>query len=172
MVNRLVVIGWLFLLGAELASGQEAEINSVSPKDTISLLDRIRLDPEMWERIKPKEFLDFDMSAPTLSGTPSQLPVIRDFSEYLQLDTAFRTTNLNQLPIGVIKLYGLDFRPDSLMPGAFNLHGSDVELLKMVYPGGMKFSAEDILRYMFWKSERAKRRNKKRANAWKLYNMN
>ncbi|MCD7937804.1 MAG: hypothetical protein LUG98_13175 [Tannerellaceae bacterium] len=32
------------------------------------------------------------------------------------------------------------------------------------------FSAEELLRTIFWKSERAKRRNRKHATAWKNYN--
>lgn len=33
----------------------------------------------------------------------------------------------------------------------------------------LEFSAEDVLRYIFWKSHRAKVRNRKNANAWKYY---
>jgi len=33
------------------------------------------------------------------------------------------------------------------------------------------FSAEDILRTLFWKSERDKKRNRKKATAWKYYNI-
>jgi len=35
---------------------------------------------------------------------------------------------------------------------------------------GSGFSAEDILRTIFWPSHRAKKRNAKNANAWKTYN--
>jgi hypothetical protein len=37
---------------------------------------------------------------------------------------------------------------------------------------GVSFSAEDLLRSIFWKSERAKKRNRKHANAWKSYMQN
>lgn len=54
----------------------------------------------------------------------------------------------------------------NIVVGSFGLYTANLS------PGiTFFFSAEDILRTIFWPSHRAKKRNKKYANAWKHYNM-
>jgi hypothetical protein len=53
---------------------------------------------------------------------------------------------------------------------SFHISSEEREYLKSLLPGAATFNAESILRHLFWKSHRAKVRNKKKATVWKSYN--
>jgi len=130
--------------------------------------DSIYLSPEFQKAIESGVFIQPEFPNHDLNTSTYELPLLMDFSEFIQLDTVYKL-DYRHLPIGVFKLYEpiYELSPEFR---SFYLYDHNIEEFKRVYPGGMKFNAESILRYVFWKSERAKVRNRKRANAWKYYN--
>jgi hypothetical protein len=127
--------------------------------------------------------------APTpLQLNPSELPFVRSFDDVRRTGRK----DMMELPPAVIMLDGLNLldTPSIAMPfqptiasAATSLASVNLRQLQVaaplntptaVRPGGVGvsigFSAESILRYIFWPSERAKVRNRKHATARYTYN--
>ena len=118
--------------------------------------------------------------------SPAEYPIIRSFEGITAPEN--RRKQPHELPPAVYKLYGLD-AVDSLPDATLStrLYPKTIVELKALdaltprkatvddkavlrYGAGGSFNAEDLLRSVFWPSQRAKNRNKKNANAWKTYN--
>ena len=157
---RLLAEGW-------------SETDSTARPSVAERKDTIRLRPEIRKAIEEGTFLR--MGPPRELREPEakpSLPISKDFSEYFHSEDTVRhqKRRLVDLPPGVTMLYGNDKirLPDKPL---FRYYAGEVEELKQLTPGGLvTFSAEDLLEQIFWKSARAKRRNKKKANAWRYYN--
>jgi len=156
------------IIQINIVYGQWNRTDSVELQSIVSSEDSVRLNPETLRAIESGTFILPEFSNRRLNSSSYELPLLMDFSEYIQLDTVIQL-DIHSLPVGVFKLYQPEYK---LMPElrSFYFYESDIEELRRVHPGGFKFNAESITRYLFWKSERAKVRNRKRANAWKYYN--
>ncbi len=156
-----VIFVGLILYGTREIWGQWSEKDSVWIEDIISGKEQIRLTPEFRQKIESGRLFENEMFHSPLLPDSYSLPIERDFSEYLSTDST-RRPDLTGLPPSVIIRYGLDELIEFDELGSFKLHERDIEILRQLYPGGIKYSMEDILRTIFWKSHRAKKEMLKR----------
>lgn len=76
-----------------------------------------------------------------------------------------------QIPPSVFLLYNLSLKNECCDLQSFTISAEEREYLKTLLPSASTFNGENMMRYIFWKSHRAKVRNKKRATSWKFYNL-
>lgn len=108
-----------------------------------------------------------------LLPTPLLPEIIKEIP-LLSLPDTITQINLQRLPPSVLALYAMEASWQEVY------EFKSCKLYEVYYPepavrsGGVgvvvTFSAEDLLRYIFWKSARAKKHNAKHATAWKYYN--
>lgn len=164
-------------------------------------IDSVHINPEFLKAIQEGTLINTEPAGQQTLHMPSNLPILKDFSEYLKPDMAERKLNYEFLPSAVFSLYGPDtvigikinkgvytFKKQLIINNQIALKGTSFNVsagsqnlfLEEVKDGqkrgsigvsvGAKFDAEGALRYIFWKSERDKRRNKKRDFTRKHYN--
>jgi hypothetical protein len=123
-----------------------------------------------------------------LKSSPSEMPVFKSFEGITAPENKPKP---HDLPLSVYKRYVQSLNMKDSLPVvpkmAFSFSAEQVAELKnldkltprkatvddpfTIRSGASgSFSAEDILRTIFWPSHRAKKRNAKNANAWKTYN--
>lgn len=178
--------------------------DSVRLSNILSGKDTVRINPEFQKAIQEGRFIHLeDEPGQHILEAPSELPLLKDFSEYLRADTdtIYKHLDYWSMPPSVYRLYkaladsGLKINneaytssapllpkeevklgktPATVAVGARNLYSPHVKdgQRRGTITGSVKiyFSLEDILRTIFWKSERNKKRNRKRDNTWKYYN--
>lgn len=171
MKRSYVCFCWMCFLPVCLFAEGWAEADSSARPRATEGKDTLRLRPEYQKAIEEGTFLRLDGS-PQLREPETSYPLAKDFGEYfLPEDTVrHRKRKLTDLPPAVTMLYGNELmrQPDKPL---FRYEAGEVEELKALTPAGIyTFSAEDLLEQIFWKSARAKKRNKKKANAWRYYN--
>lgn len=109
---------------------------------------------------------------PLKSLSPNLSPGMRwlQYHKLAASDTLYiRPVDIKELPPNVFIHYEPEYPPE-LDLASFRLYNKNKEELNALTPAGIyTFSAEDFLRSIFWKSHRAKKRNAKKANAWKTY---
>lgn len=164
--------------------------------------DTIRINPEYLKAMQEGTLISTpEVEKLQLKHAPSELSIIKDFTEYLKLDSGQRRLDYKSLPPAVFRMYMLDTVPGTgINSAAYTSRGSlvvkdQIQIGKLpvrlslgaqnLYSSCVKdgqrrgtlgtsvvvvFSAEDMLRYVFWKSERYKRKNRKREFTWKHYN--
>jgi len=152
-------------------------------KDSVLLNDATR------KAINAGTFIRNPFAPEQLKSSPLEIPIIKSF-EGVTKPESNRLKEPYELPPSVYMLYMLQ-RPDTvpmIRKEAYTFSPKTVEELVALEkltprkatvddpttlrtPGaGGSFSAENILRTIFWPSHRAKKRNAKNANAWKTYN--
>jgi hypothetical protein len=109
-----------------------------------------------------------------LKDASPDMPIITDFSEYIQytdIDSLDRMDNNLEITIPksvfILYLNNLTRQMPKEPKVQYPLISNDE--LKKLGTGGSGASFEEALEYIFWKSARAKKHNKKHANAWKTY---
>ena len=70
-----------------MAHAQWTEQDSLRLQEFLSGKEEIRLNPEFQKAIESGTFLRPDQSGTHMLSSPSELPITKDFSEYVQLDT-------------------------------------------------------------------------------------
>lgn len=160
---------------------------------------KIELNPETKKAIEEGRFLKTDKPVSLeLLEAPSRLPILREFILIPPEDIDAKTIDPTTLPSAVFFLYDIpdsaktksyvyvapppDYISMKRIPigtNGFYISANTGDLNPTVKDGqsrgggmatiGYAFSAEDILRHIFWASERAKKRNRKHAVAWKYY---
>ena len=170
-----------------MAHAQWTEQDSLRLQEFLSGKEEIRLNPEFQKAIESGTFLRPDQPGTHMLSSPSELPITKDFSEYVQLDTLRRLTNYDSITPVLFML--LNFRlPKNQdwkefkvgkVPMAANVKLTNIysDVVKDGQRRGgvlatirVYFDAEDLLETIFWKSARDKKRNRKRENTWKYYN--
>lgn len=164
-------------------------------------VDSVQINPEFLKAIQEGTLINTGPAGQPMLHMPSDLPILKDFSEYLKPDRTDRVLNQEFLPPAVFSLYGPDtvagvvvnklvytFKRSLIIDDRIAIKGTSVSVsagTQNLFLDGVKdgqrrgsvgasvrvqFSAESALRYIFWKSERDKRRNKKRDFTRKHYN--
>ncbi|MCD7936466.1 MAG: hypothetical protein LUG98_06365 [Tannerellaceae bacterium] len=193
-MKRIGII-WLVVFLSSGLSAQNTDEETDRIQIIVSTKDSVWREPgTLYLPGQQEHFYLLDPSNPDLLYILPDLPVSKDFSEYLLMDSTVRILNIDQLPPSVIMKMGLEKVYIEEKLKSFTIYEAQKEELIKLYnsslhagvyavfpnqgqviisgPGvGSRFSAEDILRRIFWKSERARLRNHKQANAWKFYNM-
>lgn len=80
-----------------MAHAQWTEQDSLRLQEFLSGKEEIRLNPEFQKAIESGTFLRPDQSGTHMLSSPSELPITKDFSEYVQLDTLRRLTNYDSI---------------------------------------------------------------------------
>lgn len=152
----------------------------LSGNEKIQLNDQTKKAIESGTLLSPDPFIKEQMQMNSI-----EIPIIKSFEGITAPEN--RRKQPHELPPPVYKLYGLDAIdsvPDATRSTIFyEKTTTELKTLHATTPrkatvndkisagtGGGGFSAEDLLRTIFWPSHRAKQRNKKNANAAKTYN--
>ncbi len=168
MRKRVFIILLLFTPFIVQIQAQWTERDSLWLQDILSGEEPIRLNPEIMRAIESGTFLGIDLPSPGFILSPSELPLMRYFPGIAPPDSTMQEIDYSNMPPSVFMRYG----PKATLPvelGSFFISDAEREYLHMITPGGLKFCAECFMRYIFWKSERAKVRNRRNANAWRNY---
>ena len=170
-----------------MAHAQWTEQDSLRLQEFLSGKEEIRLNPEFQKAIESGTFLRPDQPGTHMLSSPSELPITKDFSEYVQLDTLRRLTNYDSITPVLFMLLNFklpknqDWKEFKVgkVPMAANVKLTNIysDVVKDGQRRGgvlatirVYFDAEDLLETIFWKSARDKKRNRKRENTWKYYN--
>lgn len=207
MLKQCLLI--LMLIGAaniRLYAQNWSEKDSVWLSGVLSGKDTIRINPEFQKAIDSGRFIHLeDEPGQQMLEAPSELPILKDFSDYLNVDADSVNNNLDykSMPPSVYRLYVIELDtclpinkeaytppptrlidkkeiqvgklPVTVAAGGRNLYSSDVvkDGQKRGTVGGsakLYFSLDDMLKWIFSKKERNKRKNRKRDDTWRYYN--
>lgn len=160
---------------------------------------KVELNPEVMNAIEEGRFLETDQPTRLkLLESPSRLPINKDFMLDAPKKIEDKRIDPATLPSAVLLLYAIpdsanrkslvyvppkkDYISMKIIPignNGFYISANTGDLNPLVKDGQSRggamasvsymFSAEDLLRHIFWASERAKKRNRKYATAWKYY---
>lgn len=207
MLKQCLLI--LMLMGVShirLYAQSWSEKDSVWLSGVLSGKDTIRINPEFQKAIDSGTFIHLeDEPGQQMLEAPTELPILKDFSEYLHADADTVRDRLiyKSMPPSVYRLYVIEL--DTCLPinkgaytppptrlidkkeiqvgklpvtasaGGRNLYSSDVvkDGQKRGTVGGsvkLYFSLDDMLKWVFSKKERNKRKNRKRDDTWRYYN--
>ena len=193
MLKQCLLI--LMLMGVShirLYAQSWSEKDSVWLSGVLSGKDTIRINPEFQKAIDSGTFIHLeDEPGQQMLEAPTELPILKDFSEYLHADADTVRDRLiyKSMPPSVYRLYVIEL--DTCLPinkeiqvgklpvtaavGGKNLYSSDVvkDGQKRGTVGGsvkLYFSLDDMLKWVFSKKERNKRKNRKRDDTWRYYN--
>ncbi len=197
MCRCWLILLFLVLYPVVLFAQNSLQEDSIWVSEMLVGKDTIRINPEYLKAIEEGTLINMGQPSEYAS---SELPVLKDFSEYIKADTLCRALELDSISPAVFWLYpadtagmhirGIVYKPlkslvirDRIRVGKLPLYGkvgTQNLFLPEVKDGQRRgsvgatltidFSMEDMLRYVFWKSERDKKRNRKRDFTWKHYN--
>lgn len=184
-MGKYCILIFILYTSTQLKAQEWTAKDSLWLKRVLSGEEKLQLNDETKRAIESGSLLSPDPNIQEqMQMNPMELPIIKSFEGITAPEKKHK--QLHELPPAVYKLYGLDVK-DSL-PNATRsttFYGKTIAELKALdkltpkkatvndkttYSAGSGFSAEDLLRTIFWPSHRAKKRNKKNANAWKTYN--
>lgn len=94
-----------------LAYAQWTEQDSLRLRDLLSGKEEIRLNPEFQRAIESGTFLRPDQPGTPMLASPDKLPITKDFSEYIQLDTLRDLVNYDSITPIIFML--LNIKPPS-----------------------------------------------------------
>jgi hypothetical protein len=193
MDKRLFLVFILFAQQSEALYAQWTKEDSVWLKDVLSGKKELRLKPEVLKAIESGTFINSDYRpyVDQLMTAPRELPITKDFSEYVKPskdapyppESKLPKIDYEHMPPALFLLYIPDMRQkeDTIrfnmeglenIPVAprFNLTTDPLNKGLTIPPPSRSFNAAGSLEYLFSPTERAKARNRKNANAWKKYN--
>lgn len=186
-MEKYCILVFIICISTQIKAQEWTKKDSIWLKKILSGEEKLQLNDETKKAIESGTLLSPDpYIKEQMKMGQAELPIMKSF-EGITAPESRRNKNLQELPPPVYKLYGMD-QKDSLPEIKRNatFYGekiSEFKTLEKLTPrkatvddkstlryGSTGFSAEDILRTMFWPSHRAKRRNNKKANSWKSYN--
>lgn len=168
MRKQLLIVMLICLKGADYLSAQQwTKKDSVWLQNVLSGKEKLELNPETMKAIQSGSFINLDEPASNMKLSPvTPLPIIKDFSEYIQTDSTRRKIALKDLPPSVFWLYGP--KPGQIIPVYENmLKAWKNDPANHSYNTG--FATLDIAELTSRKSY-IHRRNAKRDGTWKNYN--
>lgn len=180
----------ILCLSSQLNAQDWTKKDSIWLQKVLSGEERLQLNEETRKAIESGSLLAPDpYIQDQMKMKAAELPIIKSFEGITAPENKNRCVEPHELPVQVYKLYGLDAK-DSVPDASRSTRLSskfvlELKALDVLTPrkatvddkatlrygsvgGGV--NAEDILRTIFWPSHRAKKRNRKNANAYKTYN--
>lgn len=199
MNRQLIIWLIICLNGTEYLQAQWTENDSLRLRSVLEGRDSIRLNPETLKAIEDGTLLNRENPFNELLEAPPILPITKDFWDIAPEDTTKANIDFGSLPpsVAILKEYlndtlkirdgAFDFHlktherdqfqvgklPITVYAGAQDLHEKEVrDGQKRGTVGAttrVYFSLDDILTFIFRKSERQKKKNKKNAERLKNY---
>lgn len=107
MHKQLLIVMLICLKGADYISAQQwTKKDSVWLQNVLSGKEKLELNPETMKAIQSGSFINLDEPASDMKMSPvTPLPILKDFTEYIQTDSTYRKVALKDLPPGVFWLY-------------------------------------------------------------------
>ena len=107
MHKQLLIVMLICLKGADYISAQQwTKKDSVWLQNVLSGKEKLELNPETMKAIQSGSFINLDEPASDMKMSPvTPLPILKDFTEYIQTDSTHRKIALKDLPPGVFWLY-------------------------------------------------------------------
>lgn len=140
--------------------------DSIWLQNILSGKEELKLNPETMKAIQSGTLINLGGPASKMKMAPtSPLPILKDFSEYIQTDSTYRKKALKDLPPGVFWLYAPP--PAKVIPVYQNmLEAWKKDPMNRSHNTGVAFDAGELT------SRKAyiHRRNAKRDGTWKNYN--
>lgn len=197
-LRYFLLFGSTLLLTSNLFAQQWSREDSLWIEKVKSGKIKIELNPETKKAIEEGMLIGTEKPENKLKESPSQLPITREFTDILPEDVEIEQLDLSSLPPSVFlrldipdsakqksfvyvaptKDY-LSMKIIRIGTDGFYITAHTGDLNPIVKDGqsrggamgavGYGFSMEDILRQLLMPSERAKKRNRKYATAWKFY---
>lgn len=168
MEKKIIAIIIFIIHNSATLYAQWTEEDSVWLNNVLSGKEELRLNPETWRAIQEGTLINERMSPQNqMISAPSQIPIARDFSEYIRPKNPQKAINPWSVPTAVYTLYNMNVPTLGLTynKAAFATPQSVIDNASR--PSGISF--DDMLRTLFQPSFRAKTRNRKNATAWKTY---
>jgi len=199
MKKQLVIWLLICVNGTEYAFAQWTEEDSIWLENVLSGKERIQLNPETLKAIEAGKFLNTDEPDNQLLAVPPILPILKEFDGVGVRDSGMHEIDYGSIPPGVFAKYRRELDslrvnkyaftsqepfvrkeefqignlPVTASAGARNIFSDEVKDGQRhgaaVVTVRSRFSLNDIFLFLFSKEERAKKKNRKRARAWKDY---
>ena len=103
MHKQLLIVMLICLKGADYISAQQwTKKDSVWLQNVLSGKEKLELNPETMKAIQSGSFINLDEPTSDMKMSPvTPLPILKDFTEYIQTDSTHRKIALKDLPPGV-----------------------------------------------------------------------
>lgn len=168
MHKQLLIVILICLRGADYITAQQwTKKDSIWLQNVLSGKEKLELNPETMKAIQSGSLINLDGPATKMKMSPANpLPILKDFSEYIQTDSVHPKKALKDLPPGVFWLYAPP--PAKILPVYKNM----LEAWKndpMNRSHNTGFVTFDFAEMTSRKSHIHKR-NTKRDGTWKNYN--
>ena len=168
MHKQLLIVMLICLRGIDYVSAQQwTKKDSVWLQNVLSGKEKLELNPETMKAIQSGSFINLDEPASDMKMSPvSPLPILKDFTEYIQADSTKRKKALKDLPPGVFWLYTPP--PGKFLPVYKNMlkaWKSD-PMNRSHNTGIVTFDMAEITS----RKSYIQKRNAKRDGTWKNYN--
>lgn len=107
MRKQLFIVMLICLRGADYMSAQQwTKKDSVWLQNVLSGKEKLELNPETMKAIQSSSLINLDEPASEMKMAPvTPLPILKDFTEYIQTDSTNRKKAPKDLPPGVFWLY-------------------------------------------------------------------
>ncbi|WP_187117276.1 DUF4858 domain-containing protein [Parabacteroides bouchesdurhonensis] len=169
--KKLLIVFFICAYSTEYSQAQWTKKDSIRLQNILSGKEQLQLNPEVQKALKEGTLINLDKPADKMHSAPTTLPILKDFSEYLQIEDTIKQKRIafKDLPPAVLMRYGLD-RPlpnQKMMMNGMVIRRSDI----MPYaerPTGIDFNY--LISYPLSKDFRQREYNKKHAIAYKSYN--
>lgn len=168
MRKQLFIVMLICLRGADYMSAQQwTKKDSVWLQNVLSGKEKLELNPETMKAIQSGSLINLDEPASEMKMAPvTPLPILKDFTEYIQTDSTNRKKAPKDLPPGVFWLYSPT--PGKMLPVYKNmLKAWKSDPMNRSHNSG--FVTFDFAEMTSRKSYIHKR-NAKRDGTWKNYN--
>lgn len=168
MHKQLLIVLMVCLRGADyIAAQQWTQKDSIWLQNVLSGKEKLELNPETMKAIRSGTLINLGNPASEMKMAPTNLlPVLKDFSEYIQPDSTRRKVALKDLPPGVLWLYAPP--PGKMVPVYENMlkaWKSD-PMNRSHNSGFVTFDAGELTS----RKAHVHKRNAKRDGTWKNYN--
>ena len=130
--------------------------------------EQIQLNEQTKQAIKNGSFLNTDPIGRQKISKSTLLPIQDDFSEYIHPEFKRPLKSYKDVPPAVFLRMDLETKP--LMKSeirAFEISENIRKEMEAYQKGKISFSVDDVLKHIFMPSERRKKKNRKRAAAFK-----
>lgn len=160
-MSKKFILFILFIHSSHIYA-QWTEKDSTWLQNMLSGKDSIRLNPETMKAIQQGNFLNTETPHTPMLNSPHELPVLKDFSEYIQPEE-HRKVPLKDLPPPILQRHSIEYEKDT------TLQISEDLLNFPIPPATTGVDLVHGLNYIFSKEYRQHYKNKKKAEKLKFY---